>query len=571
MVDKNLMKEASGHRLLFTLVVFFGVAASGAILLQTWFVAKIVNGIFLEGATLSTLRSSFMLAVVALLSRVGLEMMEDICALRLSKDVQTSLRTRLVQKLGRLSVIDVDKIQQGKILGLLYDGIDTIENYFSGYLPQLYKAVFIPVLFLIVVFPRDFISGVIMLVTIPLIPMFMILIGKWTKRESVRQWVVLTKFSTYLQDVLEGLMTLKALGRSKKQGKKIGQISEAYRKATFQVQKWAFISSLALELVATISIAMVAVGLGLRLCEGTLDFFIAFYILLLAPEYYQPMRTLGQYFHASINAQEASKSIYDFLAMPEADIKEGNVAQECIKSIRFVQVSYRYPNASEDAIKNVSLTLESGRSIAFVGESGSGKSTLMMLAMGLLSPSAGTIYVNDTPLEQWNGEAYRKRLSAVLQRPYVFRGSVYENIALDATPDDGQKEKIRAIARSVGLEKLLRTTSDGLDTVIGQGGVALSGGQTALMLVARALYSESDVLFLDEMTDNLDVESEAALVEALEVLAKNKSAWMIAHRLQTLKNVDTIIALDHGQIVDWGDYAHMVGEDGTLRWKEAAV
>lgn len=183
---------------------------------------------------------------------------------------------------------------------------------------------FIPVLFLIVIFPRDPLSAVVMLVTLPLIPVFMILIGKWTQRESVRQWVLLTRFAAFLQDVLAGLVTLKSLGRSRQQGEKIGEISEAYRKATFSVQKWAFISSLALELVATISIAMVAVGLGLRLCNGTLTFLIGFYILLLAPEYYQPMRTLGQYFHSGINAQEAAKSIYAFLEtepwpMPDGD------------------------------------------------------------------------------------------------------------------------------------------------------------------------------------------------------------------------------------------------------------
>lgn len=568
MVDKNLLKEASAHRGLFILTVVFGLLGAGAILVQTWFVAKMVDGLFLRGMELADLWPLFACAVVALLSRVGLEALEDMAAIKLSAKVQGGLRAKIIAKLAKLAPTQLDKLQQGKILGLLYDGVDTVENYFSGYLPQLYKAVFIPLLFLVVVFPRDFISGVIMLVTIPLIPMFMILIGKWTKRESVRQWIVLTKFSAYLEDVLEGLMTLKSLGRSKKQGEKIGQISEAYRKATFSVQKWAFISSLALELVATISIAMVAVGLGLRLCNGTLDFLTAFYILLLAPEYYQPMRTLGQYFHASINAQEASNSIYDFLAMDEAEEGAGDFVASRVTSIRFDHVSYRYPDAAEDAVKDVSITLEGAHSVAFVGESGSGKSTLMMLAMGFLQPTEGRIYVNDVPLDEWQLAAYQERLAAVLQRPYIFRGSVAENIALETGLSSAHYARVDALSDEVGLAKLLRTTKNGLDTTIGQGGVTLSGGQTALMLIARALYRESDVLFLDEMTDNLDVESEKLVVEALTSLTKEKMSWIIAHRLQTLREVDDIIVLEKGRIVKRGRYSDVVDQNGKINARE---
>ena len=562
MVDKKLLREARRQRLLFAGSVLASLGAAAAILWQTWSVAVIVDGIFMGSASRAALAASFLTALVALALRIALDCAEEMCSLRLTTRVKMDLRARLVEKLAQLSPAQLETLQAGKLLNLLYDGIDTLENYFSGYLPQLFKAVFIPVLFLIVIFPRDPLSAVVMLVTLPLIPVFMILIGKWTQRESVRQWVLLTRFAAFLQDVLAGLVTLKSLGRSRQQGEKIGEISEAYRKATFSVQKWAFISSLALELVATISIAMVAVGLGLRLCNGTLTFLIGFYILLLAPEYYQPMRTLGQYFHSGINAQEAAKSIYAFLEIEPWPMPGGDHAEEKVTSIRFEHVSYRYPDAAEDAVHDVSLTLSAGQSLAFVGDSGSGKTTLMMLAMGFLTPTAGTIFVNEVPIRKWRRDAYHERLAAVLQTPYIFQGTVRENIAFASDLSAEAAARAAKIADQVGLTALLRTLPTGLDTRIGQGGQQLSGGQTALLLVARALYRESDVLFLDEMTDNLDVESERALVDALAPLTRGRATWIIAHRLQTLRQVDRIVVMRHGRITASGSYEEIVDDAG---------
>lgn len=569
MVDKRLLKEARSQRILFVLSVAFSLAASAAILWQTWMVAKIVDGMFLGHATAATLKGSFVLALLALGLRIAFDCAEDYCSLKLATTIKMDLRGRILDKLGVLSPVQAAECQSGGLLNLLYDGVDTLETYFSGYLPQLFKAVFIPVLFLAVVFPKDPLSAVVMLVTLPLIPVFMILIGKWTKRESVRQWVLLTRFAAFLQDVLQGLMTLKSLGRSKAQGEKIGEISEAYRRATFQVQKWAFISSLALELVATISIAMVAVGLGLRLCNGTLTFLIGFYILLLAPEYYQPMRTLGQYFHAGINAQEAGQSIYEFLEMEPWDMPNGDQEIDQVKSIRLEHVSYRYPGAVSDAVHDVSMELQAGQSVAFVGDSGSGKTTLMMLALGFLQPTSGTVYINDRPLSQISRDSYRRCVNAVLQTPYVFQGTVLENIVFAVAPSKEEAARAEKIADQVGLTHLLRTVPTGLDTRIGQGGQQLSGGQTALLLVARALYQKSDVLFLDEMTDNLDVESEHVLVDALDALLAGRATWIIAHRLQTLRKVDCIHVMCQGRIVLSGPYEKVVDEGGYFLTKEA--
>jgi len=392
-----------------------------------------------------------------------------------------------------------------------------------------------------------------MVVTIPLIPFFMVLIGKWTKRSSVRQWVLLTGFASFLQDVLAGLETLKILGRSKKQGERIDEISEAYRETTFNVQKLAFISSLTLELVATISIAMVAVGLGVRLSKGMLDFLIAFHILLLAPEYYQPMRTLGRFFHSGINASEASKSIFEFLETESLYKTSKNNLKDVneVKNIRFENVSFSYPDSEENAIKDITFTFNVGEKIAFVGPSGSGKSTLMMLALGFLSPTEGNIYINDIPIDEININVYRDKIAAVLQDPYIFRGSVIDNIIFsdfDKVHDDDEIKRAKEIADGVGLTKLLEMGGESIDTKIGKGYVTLSGGQSALLHISRALYHDGDVMFFDEMTENLDLNSEKILTEVFENKLSQKSMWMIAHRLQSLKHVDKIYHMEDGRI-----------------------
>lgn len=554
MMDKKLMRAAMKQKIFFIATILASVIGTLAVLGQLYFVASIVDGFFLQGATPSSLVFQFIGAGLLLGLRFVVGLLEDLFSLKLATAVQIDLRNQLIDQIGRLSPIQVKAMQTGHTLNLLYDGIDSLEKYFSGYMPQLMKSMLLPILFLIVVFPKDWMSAVIMIVTLPLIPFFMILIGKWTKRESARQWALLTQFAGFLQDVLQGLETLKSIGRSKKEGEKIAQISDRYRKTTFQVQKWAFISSLALELLATISIALIAVGLGIRLSKGHIDFFLAFYILLLAPEFYQPLRTLGRFFHAGLDAQEASKTLFDFLETEPLPMVAGKNALEHVESIRFENVSYRYEASSEDAVRDVSLTLYPGQSIAFVGDSGSGKSTLMLLALGFLKPQKGTIYINDRPYDDWNIESVRKCFSTVLQSPFIFQGTIAENIAFDTDLQTKAYTDISEIAEQIGLNNLLKTLPNGLQTRIGQGGQDLSGGQKALLLVARALYKNGDIFFLDEMTDNLDLVSEQHLVSGLGQLLKNRTVWMIAHRLQTLQAVEHVYVMKNGKIIAQGCY-----------------
>lgn len=561
-MDKRLMREALCHKGFLTGAILCGLAAAAVLLVQSWEVSVIVNAIFMEHAERSTLAGAFGIAAAAVGVRFLLNSAADRFGLRLAESVQADMRRRIVDTLAHLPYTERRELQKGQVLGLLYDGIDNLSLFYSGYLPQLVRSVAVPALFLAVVFPLDRVSGFTMLFTLPLIPVFMMLIGTWTKHASARQWQTLMRFSTFLEDVLRGLETLVSLGRSRDEGKRIAEASEGYRVNTFWVQRWAFLSSMALELVATLSIALVAVGLGIRLSAGEFAFLPAFYILLLAPDYYEPMRTLGRFFHAGLNAKEAAESLYAMFDRRLTAGAKGEAALDHIDSIDFDRVSYRYPGANEDAVRNVNLHYHAGERAAFVGQSGSGKSTLMLLAMGVIAPTSGEVRINGRPLAQWRETDRLRQISAVLQSGTLFAGTVGENIAFSSALNKSSRRRAEEMAALVGLPKLFDADVYVLDRAIEAEGSNVSGGQRALILLARALYHDGSVFFLDEMTDNLDLASEKLLSEKLPQLLKDRGAWMIAHRLGTLRAADVIYVMSKGSIVAAGTYDEVVDAQG---------
>jgi ATP-binding cassette subfamily C protein CydD len=564
-MDKRLVREALAHKGLLAGTIGFSLLAAALVLFQSWQVAWIVNAIFLDHAGRRWLTGALGLAALAVVLRLACETGSDFFGLRLAESIQGDMRRRLVRTLAGLAYNDRHSLLKGQVLGLLYDGIEKLAPFYSGYLPQMARAVAVPVLFLAVVFPLDWISGLIMVLTLPLIPVFMMLIGTWTKRASERQWQSLMRFSAFLEDVLRGLETLVSLGRSKEEGSRIAQVSDNYRLATFRVQRWAFLSSMALELVATLSIALVAVGLGIRLSAGTFTFLPAFYILLLAPDYYEPMRTLGRYFHDGINAREAADSLYDFFYRTgQAQKEEGEILDQ-IKTIEFRHVTYRYPRTERDAVQDVSFSYDVRDRVAFVGASGSGKSTLMLLALGLLTPTGGQVLVNGRPLADWRAADRRREMAAVLQTGTLFAGTVAQNITFAPAPDDQACRRAAAIASQVGLDRLFEGESGLMDRPIEEGAANISGGQRALILLARALYHQGSVFFLDEMTDNLDLASEKVLSQRLPDLLRQRGAWMIAHRLGTLRTADCIHVMREGRLVATGTYDQVVDAAGHFR------
>lgn len=560
MIEKNLWREARRYKGLLAATVALGVGCGVMILGQAYILAEIIAAVFMEGAVLAQLWGKLGLLLLAMTLRAAFSYSEQRVAFVLAQKVQVGLQEQLLTKIERLGPVAMNEEQTGQVINMVTTGVEELEDYFAKYLPQLFKSGILPILFLVVIFPIDWVSGLILLVTAPLVPFFMSLIGKWTQGVSQRQWAVLSRLTGYLQDVLAGLRTLKLLGRSRQQGEKIAQVSEEFRVVTLSVMRWAFLSALALELLTTLSIAVVSVGMGVRLVEGLLDFRSAFFLLLLAPEFYLPLRTLGGHFHTSLNAAAAAQTIYSFLALPEMVRTAEEPLSEGSLTIVLDQVSYRYPNSEHLAIKDISLTLAPGEHIGLVGGSGSGKTTLLNLLAGFIQPTSGTLTYNGVPSSAVNEQALRRRLSLVMQKPYLFSGTLRENLLLGApTMTDAA---LYSAVEQLGLMPLLAVLPQGLDTPVGQGGQALSGGQRQLVAMARAMLGQGEVVLMDEATANMDVVTEAQLQQALPRLWQQRSAVVAAHRLSTVRKLDRIVVLEAGQIVEEGSHEALLALGG---------
>jgi thiol reductant ABC exporter CydD subunit len=445
----------------------------------------------------------------------------------------------------------------------------------------------IPLAILAFVFPLDFTSGLVLLLTAPLIPLFMILIGSLAQELTQRQWVSLSRMSAHFLDVLQGLTTLKLLGRSREQAAMIALISNRFRQTTMGVLRVAFLSALVLELVATLSTAVVAVEIGLRLLYGYLAFEQAFFVLLLAPEFYLPLRLLGTRFHAGTAGVTAARRIFEILdtSLPtttadrrpqtaesyrqeDFDSPANTIVKKAAQStlrlvIRFADVHYAYDDGQRPALKGVSFTIKTGQKIALVGPSGAGKSTIAHLLLGFIAPIQGLITVDGVPLTELNMAAWRAHLAWVPQQPYLFHASVSDNIRL-ARPEATLEQVIRA-ARLAQAHDFIEALPQSYETIIGERGARLSGGQAQRLALARAFLKDVPFLILDEATANLDPLHELQIQAALQQLIQGRTVLIIAHRLSTVYTADKILVMAGGQVVETGNHASLVQQPGLYR------
>jgi thiol reductant ABC exporter CydD subunit len=500
--------------------------------------------------------------------------------------VKRDLRERLSAHLMMLGPAYAQTERSGELTNTLTEGVEALDAYFSQYLPQLALAVLIPLAILAFVFPLDFTSGLVLLLTAPLIPLFMILIGSLAQELTQRQWLSLSRMSAHFLDVLQGLTTLKLLGRSREQAAVIALISDRFRQTTMGVLRVAFLSALVLELVATLSTAVVAVEIGLRLLYGYLAFEQAFFVLLLAPEFYLPLRLLGTRFHAGTAGVTAARRIFEILDTPlpaptgdrrpqtadkfnkDAAVHVKATAKKTAHSsrpleIRFTDVHYAYDDGQRPALKGVSFTIKTGQKIALVGPSGAGKSTIAHLLLGFIAPTQGLITVDGVPLTELNMAAWRAHLAWVPQQPYLFHASVNDNIRL-ARPEATLDQVVRA-GRQAQAHDFIEALPQGYETIIGERGARLSGGQAQRLALARAFLKDAPFLILDEATANLDPLHEVQIQAALQQLMQGRTALIIAHRLSTVYTADKILVMLGGQVVETGSHVSLVQQPGLYR------
>ncbi|MEV0821697.1 thiol reductant ABC exporter subunit CydD [Nonomuraea rubra] len=525
------------------------VLAGLLVLVQAELLAGVLSGRFATGAL------AVLAAVVGV--RALLAWTQGVFAGRTATGVKSALRHRLLERLRELGPARLAAHRSGELVTLAGRGLDGLDNYLTGYLPAIAVAAVVPVAVLVRLFAADLASAVIVLVTLPLIPVFGALVGMTTKAVTERQFVALSRLGGHFLDVVRGLPTLRAFGRARYQATVIQQIADAHRSATMRTLRVAFLSSLVLELCASLSLALVAVPIGLRLLGGSLDLTTALLVLLLAPEAYLPLRAMGTRFHASMEGVAAADAAFAVLdgsgddARPET---AGRAAGAGAPEIRLENVTVRYPGRDGAALENVSLTIGPRERVALVGESGGGKSTLLHLILGFVQPSEGRVLVDGTDLRDLDPAGWRARLAFVAQRPHLFATSVADNIRLgapSASPDD-----VRGAAAAAHAD-FVAALPQGFDTVLGERGANLSAGQRQRIALARAFCRpDASVLLLDEPTARLDGRSEAAVVSGTAHLSQGRTAVIVAHRPAMIDLADRVIRIHDGRVISDTSAAH---------------
>ncbi|MFE7440631.1 thiol reductant ABC exporter subunit CydD [Streptomyces chartreusis] len=537
-IDPRLLRYARATRLFLIAVVGLGVVGAVLVIAQAMLIAEAVVGAFQQGMSAAELRTPLLLLVAVAVGRAVVAWLTELAAHRASAAVKSELRGRLLERSAELGPGWLGGQRTGSLVALATRGVDALDDYFSRYLPQLGLAVVVPIAVLARIVTEDWVSAAIIVGTLPLIPVFMMLIGWATQSRMDRQWQLLSRLSGHFLDVVAGLPTLKVFGRAKAQADSIRRITGEYRRATMRTLRIAFISSFALELLSTLSVALVAVTIGMRLVHGEMHLYDGLVILVLAPEAYLPLRQVGAQYHAAAEGLSAAEEIFEVLQTP---VPASGTAAVPTGGVSFDGVSVRYPGRTADAVAGVSFAVEPGETIALVGPSGAGKSTLLNVLLGFVRPTDGRVLVGGADLTGLDLAEWRSRIAWVPQRPHLYAGTIAENVRL-ARPDADDAAVRRALADAGALE-FVDALSEGVDTVLGEDGTGLSAGQRQRLALARAFLADRPVLLLDEPTAALDGATEAEVVEAVRRLAVGRTVLLVVHRPALLGVADRVVRL----------------------------
>ncbi len=557
-LDRRLFQYLKKARWPFVGAIFFAALTAVGIILQALGLSRIIDRSFLNHENLQALLPLILLFVLITLARFLFNWLSESFAAVTAARIQYTMRNDLVRHLNGVSPVMIDLEQSGELSHTINNGVEALNAYFRSYLPQVFKAALIPLTILIFVFPLDTISGIVFLFTAPVIPVFMILIGQLAQDATKKQWKTLSSMSAFLLDVIQGLTTLKILNRSKALVSRIEMISDTFRMRTMRVLRIAFLSALVLEMAATISTAIIAVEIGLRLLYAKMAFADAFFILILAPEFYQPMRLLGSSFHAGMEGFEAAQRMFALFALPQEGTNRKKTAlsvQPERVSITFENVHAVYPKAQSEALKGVTFQILAGKKNVLIGKSGAGKSTVFNLLLKFLQPSQGVIRINGRPLSQIPQDEWYRWISWAPQKPYLFHDTIAQNIRLSRP--DASDDEVRRACRLARLDVFIEQLPEKYNTIVGEQGARLSGGQAQRVALARAFLKDAPIILLDEPTSNLDPQLDAEIQEILSRFGRDKTQFIIAHRLNTVMQADYIIALTNGQVADAGTWEEL--------------
>ena len=547
--------------------VGLGLLAGWLIIVQAWLLARVVSEVIIEHRHLADVWAylAAMLPIFAL--RFVLMRASENVAFEAAAQVRRDLRGRLYDHLQALGPLWLNRQSSGDLANSIVVGIDALEAYYARYLPSMSLTALVPLSILVFVLPQDWVSALVLLVTAPLIPIFMILVGKGTETMNQQQWQLLARMSARFLDSLQGLTTLKLFGVSRHEAEVVAVLTEDYRIGTMKVLRVAFLSSVVLEFLSTISIAMVAVFIGFRLFYGEMQFFNGFFVLLLAPEFYLPLRNMGTFYHARMEAIGAAQGLLKLLdtpIAPHAQPSGGTLKLAAAQDvrIRFEAVTVRYADDLAPALDGLSFSAPARGLTALVGASGAGKSTALHALMALVQPVQGRILINDTPLSDLDPDDWLQHVAWVPQRPHVFEGTVRDNIALgQATASHAAVERA---ARAAQAHDFIAALPQGYDTPLGERGMGLSGGQVQRLALARALLKPAPLVLLDEATAQLDAHTQAQVGEVILELARQRCVILAAHRLSTVLRADHVVVLDAGRVLEQGTPQALLAAGGAF-------
>ena len=560
MIQRTAFKALLEHKGQLLLLGLTCLVESLAIVGQAWFFGTLINNFIFSENTLHDERYSIIYLGIAIIVRLLAHYIQESVANRLGSAVKATFRERALEHMFKLGV--QHKERHGDVIHMLTDGLEQVDAYVARYIPQILYAIMIPLIMGIAIVDTLPIIGIILIITVPLIPFFMILIGKQADRLNKEQWERMSFLSGHFLDVLQGITTLKLFGRAKDQIKIIGRLSEEFKDSTLRVLRVAFLSALVLELVSTISTALIAVYLGLTLLDGEISFFSAFFILLLAPEFYTPFRQLGAAFHTGMAGKTSILKYEEFMnRQPSLPIGGQSQLKGKVQAIEIKDLTFTYAD-SENGVQHISLEAKRNSPIMLVGESGAGKSTIAHIIGGFLTAPKGSVTIDGLDLCDIDIEWWRQQITYVSQHPHIMKGTLRDVLSFGMNVSD---EEIIEACKEVQLLDVIYRQQDGLDTVIGEGGLGLSGGERQRVALVRAFLRKGQVLILDEVTAHLDVKTEAIISSAIKRLMDNKIVIIIGHRLQTMHWASTLYVLKHGRIIQQGSYATLLAVDGYFK------
>ena len=535
-------KAASGRFLSFSLTS--GFANGLALIAQAWLLSSVVTKAVFKHQPLEQLWFELSLLLGIFVVRAILAWLTDYFALHAAAKIKQHLRRALYERFHHLAVKKLAAEDTGSLINSWLEGIDSMHDYYARYFPAMALTVAVPLAIWVFILPSDWVSALIMVITAPLIPLFMIFIGKGTEKLNQKQWRKLSFLSSYFLDIVQGMTTLKLFNASRREAAMVRQISKEYRLETMKVLRVAFLSSFTLEFFSTVSIALIALFIGFRLMWGEMDFKHGFFVLLLAPEFYLPLRRMGVYYHARLQAIGAAEHMIRLFSETVEPHHGTQKPSMDAPHIVFHNVTYAYGHKT--ILNNVSLEILPGKATGLTGVTGSGKTTLMAMLLGFLHPQQGYITVNGLRFDEINLDEWRRQLGWVPQSPNLISGTIRDNILMgNASIDDSVYAQI---CRDLSIDTFTATLPDKDHTLLGEKGHGLSGGQIQRIALARALVRQSSLLLLDEPTAHLDATTEQIIDQALNKLTQRTTRFIIAHRPATIQAMDVVYHLENGII-----------------------